>query len=476
MLPFLKLFTFAQIAAVPPKAPKSGILKVGPKRESLLDSWMKICRPRNDSERRIAFATFPGSVKLSQMIEPPEQEPVVVQRWRRVLPVDDCKYDSDEEECSAVPLEESEEIVCRFHFEEEDEEPVFVGRSRRPVVEVEDEIEEADRPPSPVANFEPVVRMFDLPPHLDALFFPPVVPDLPVVPYVAPPPPPPVAPVVPVPVVPVLPLVELEDWYDRRRVPGVIREVDEIAALPVHNGRAPDPLMERWRVLDPDGDYDPENPVDPDVPYWERQVDGDGDPLPGNGAYGDPVVRVNVARMEYFDVPLTQFTGVWSETMAGVDPHDYGCFVKGTFMRVKLPTAIVCTIAAQWAHVPHDVKREQFLAMVALAKWRLREVIFASPEEEVIAAMYVPVVAYNRWHAERQSTNALIEERSWDKRWFTGLATVGYAGACVVGFMGCGPILLSLFLGTGLVALQERVSLGHRMPVTSRYVPPAVRN
>jgi hypothetical protein len=212
--------------------------------------------------------------------------------------------------------------------------------------------------------------------------------------------------------------------------------------------------------------------VAPVQPVWQR-VDE-----PCVGVYGNPEIRRYRARMRLYDVPVGRFRGLWrSELVDARFTQAFGLFMRGEVVSVRLPEAAVCHVGKYWAHTRHDDKLESFLVSVTKTKAVLSEIHFDDPEDEVVAAMYIPVLCYMRWWSEQQALNSVVRQTTTSRSWLWTVpltctaATVGLA----VGHVAV-PVMLTASIISGVIAAIGAVYHRNGTSLTTRYLLPVVRN
>jgi hypothetical protein len=208
-----------------------------------------------------------------------------------------------------------------------------------------------------------------------------------------------------------------------------------------------------------------------DPPHWLEA------PGPCTGKYNDPTVCKYESLFKYYDVPIGQFHGFWKESLSG-NPNfaSWGRFFRGTSTKVWLPTAVVGAVSVFWAHTQHDAKLENFLLSVAKTKYLLRETHFATPEEEVLSAMYIPVLCYVLYWSEQQSLNVVVEEKRSSRYWAVAIpaAFTATSVALCVGHVMVPVFAMYSLLGAGY-SLAGLVWAKNGVSTTSRYSVPRIR-
>jgi hypothetical protein len=208
-----------------------------------------------------------------------------------------------------------------------------------------------------------------------------------------------------------------------------------------------------------------------DPPHWLEA------PGPCTGKYNDPTVCKYESLFKYYDVPIGSFHGFWKESLSG-NPNfaSWGRFFCGTSTKVWLPTAVVGAVSVFWAHTQHDAKLENFLLSVAKTKYLLRETHFATPEEEVLSAMYIPVLCYVLYWSEQQALSVVVEEKRSSRYWavaipaaFTATSVALCVGHVLVPVFAMYSLLGAGYSLAGLVWAKKGVS------TTSRYSVPRIR-
>jgi len=196
------------------------------------------------------------------------------------------------------------------------------------------------------------------------------------------------------------------------------------------------------------------------------------------GVFGDKEVRKFVAKMEDYDVPIGSFYGIWKDKLSSDSPlvAHWGVFFKGGLVRVSLPTVAVCEVEKFWAHKLHDVKMENFLNSVVLTKKILSSIHFDKPEDEVNAAMYIPVVAFSRRFGEMQGINSIVHDKSWHPLIPTAIVTSLCVVGTVISSFFLPPVAISLaccaIFSSGSAVEQHRKHKGMiNVAVTRPYVP-----
>jgi hypothetical protein len=208
-----------------------------------------------------------------------------------------------------------------------------------------------------------------------------------------------------------------------------------------------------------------------DPPHWLEA------PGPCTGKYNDPTVCKYESLFRYYDVPIGQFHGFWKESLSG-NPNfaSWGRFFQGTSTKVWLPTAVVGAVSVFWAHTQHDAKMENFLLSVAKTKYLLRETHFATPEDEVLSAMYIPVLCYVLYWSEQQSLNVVVEEKRSSRYWAVAIpaAFTATSVALCVGHVMVPVFAMYSLLGAGY-SLAGLVWAKNGANTTSRYSVPRIR-
>jgi len=202
-------------------------------------------------------------------------------------------------------------------------------------------------------------------------------------------------------------------------------------------------------------------------PVWQLQA------AACEGAYGNPEVRKYAARLVEYSVPVGLFRGFWrSELADSTWIQRYGVFFKGNVVRVRLPEAVVCQVQKYWAHTLHDNKLESFLVSVTKTKSMLSEVHFHNPNDEVLAALYIPVYCYVARWSEQQALNSIVRETAKSRSWFWAVPSI--VGTVCVG-LAIGHIAVPVMATLGVVSgICTALGVKHDMDglsLNSRFVP-----
>jgi hypothetical protein len=194
--------------------------------------------------------------------------------------------------------------------------------------------------------------------------------------------------------------------------------------------------------------------------------------------YGPREVRKYHAKLDYYDVPVGRFRGIWSSRLTDSKYSQlFGRFFRGEFVRVRLPVAIVGNVSKFWAHTLHDDKLDNFLVSVSRTKALCSEAHFDDPMDEVLAAMYVPVYCYIKWWSEQQALNSVVRETTTSRSWFATVplmlcaTTVGLA----VGHVAV-PIMIVASVASGISSALGLAHWRYGRATSTRFQLPALRN
>lgn len=132
--------------------------------------------------------------------------------------------------------------------------------------------------------------------------------------------------------------------------------------------------------------------------------------------------RELVVVMEKHNFPDLDFIGDWNNSNFSYLDKCYvnhsGAHVHFVDKEIELPSGLISELGTFWAYKKHDLLHAEFLtSVVKCKKWT--ELALITYEQERIANIYAPAIAYRKFWMEQQNASRVVDQSywNWKEKW-----------------------------------------------------------